>query len=758
MTGDLRLALRLIRGGGASGSVRLALMAVGFGLGAVVVLLLTALPGVLRERGDVTAVRHPIATESSASFRSNFNFGSWRGTRFTRLLIADVAPDAPLPPGVVALPRPGETVLSPAAARLARQDANFAALVAGRPVGRIHDSGLLGPDELYAYVGVTPDEMPSGSPSRGWGGLSTDEEMRNQFSAVPLQLLLIVSAPAVLYFGVCSRLSAASRRRRYAALRLVGMTRRRVLRLAALEAAVTGMVGGMLGLGGYTALNRLIGPSGVLGFTWYPRASAFSLAGGVAMALAFGLLSGVVGGVSSARALFRPVESRFDAADRPPRWWQVTPLVFGLGLVVYPLLLDERAPGQAMDQTSGILLLLGVVLSALGLLISLRTVLVSAARGVAGSRASLALRLAARRVEHESAGMSRHLAGLCTLVLVATVGAGVLRQTELSATPVAERLIVKVNGQDVPVAGREKTAALPAQGHWVEQRSITSPPPLGALPSTVEDFVRFQGVELVVATCDSLRRNTRQPLDECRDGSTYRIQRNGPSAMALPPGLDVTFQDAQKRQVTIKVPERTMDLGAGEGLPVGMAILVTSDSSPLGLTEESFLFYQLSSEVAAVDRFVTRIGVVAPAATLSVFGLDLPALEIYRVHRGVIGMGLLLAFLLSIAAFLISSVVRVMDRRRDVVSLVVVGAPRRTLRLIQLAQTLGPLSIALTVAMLVGHLGGNALLRLQGKQVGWYGGTLQAAWPMVLVALLAGCAVGLIVVGLHPRTEDLRRE
>ncbi|MFF5075322.1 FtsX-like permease family protein, partial [Micromonospora olivasterospora] len=658
MTNDLRLAVRLIRGGGAGGYVRLALMAIGYGLGAVVVLLLAALPAVLRERGDITAARQPISAEDSVSFRSNFNFGSWRGVRFTRVLIADAAPNAPLPAGVAALPEPGETVLSPAAARLARHDANFGALLPGRQVGRIDESGLLGPDELYAYVGVTIDEMPSGSPSRGWGGFATDEEMRDQFSTVPLQLLLIVSAPAVLYFAVCSRLSAASRRRRYAALRLVGMNRRRVLRLAAIEAAAAGLAGGLLGLAAYAALNRVIGPSGILGFTWYPEASAFSLVGGVAMVLVLGLLAGAVGGASSARALFRPVEARFDAADRPPRWWQVAPLVFGLGLIVYPLLLDNRPPGQAMDQTSGILLLLGVVLSALGLLISLRTVLVAIARTVANNRAPLVLRLAARRVEYESVGTARHLAGLCSLVLVATVGAGVLRQTELSATPVAERLIVKVNGQDVPVAARERMAELPAQGHWVQQRSVTSPPPLGAMPSTPEDFIRFQGVELVVATCQSLRRNTRQPLEGCRDGAAYRIQQGGPSALSLSPGLDVTFQNAQKQPVTIKTPEQTIDLGAGEGLPRGMAILVTGDSSPLGLTEESFLFYQLSAEVAEVDRFVTGIGTAAPAATLTVFGLDLPALETYRVHRGVVGVGLLLAFLGSTAVL----VGRVHDR------------------------------------------------------------------------------------------------
>ncbi|ASW54051.1 hypothetical protein CIK06_07410 [Plantactinospora sp. KBS50] len=151
-----------------------------------------------------------------------------------------------------------------------------------------------------------------------------------------------------------------------------------------------------------------------------------------------------------------------------------------------------------------------------------------------------------------------------------------------------------------------------------------------------------------------------------------------------------------------------------------MAILVTGDAAPVGLTDESFLFYQISSDVASVDRFVAHIASIAPAATLSVFGLDLPALEIYRVHRGVVGMGVLLAFLLGIGAFLISSVIRVVDRRRNVVSLVVVGAPRRTLRFVQAVQTLVPLTIALTAALAVGHLGG---MLFSGSKAGNRAGT-----------------------------------
>jgi hypothetical protein len=758
VTTELRLALRLIRGGGAAGLVRLALMTIGFTFGVTVVLVLATLPGVLTERGRVTAARQPLVAEASGSFAWNFNFGSWRGVRFTRVLVADPRADAPPPPGVTRLPAAGETVLSPAAADLRTRDSAFAELVRGRDAGRVGAAGLLGPDELYAYVGVARADLPGGSPGRGWGGFATDEETRRQFAAVPWELLLIVGAPAVIYFTVCARLSAATRTRRYAALRLVGAGRTRLLRIAAMESAVAGLVGVVLGLVAYRLLNAVIGPSGLLGFTWYPRASALSPVLVVATVVVLVGAVGVIGGLGAARAVARPVQARADAADRPPRWWYAAPFVFGLGLLAYPLAVADPAPGRVMAPVDGGALLAGVALASVGLLLALRPGLVGLARMAAGGRLALPLRLAARRVEHESAGMARHLAGLCTLVLVASIGAAVLRQTELAATPVTGTLTVKVNGQDVPAAARARMPELPAEGHWLVQRSVTTPPQPGVAPVTVEDFVRTQGVQLLVADCATLRRTTHRALPGCHDGTSYRVQPPGPAPLTLPAGLPVRYADADGARRTVVVPAPTIDLSAGEGLPRDRAILVARRIAPTDITGESFLFFRLRPGIVPVDRFAARLAAVAPAATLSVFGLDLPNLEAYRVHRGAVGMGMLLAFMLGIAAFLISAVGRAVERRRDVTALVVVGAPTRTLRWVQWTQTLVPLALALALATVVGHLAGNALLRLQGGQVGWFTGTVDAAWPMVAVALLAAAAAGSIVVGLRPRAEELRRE
>lgn len=85
--------------------------------------------------------------------------GSWRGVPLTRVYVTEAKSGAPRPPGVARLPQPGEIVLSPAAAALSQSSSGFARLVPGSQVGTIANAGLLGPDELYAYVGVQHDAL-----------------------------------------------------------------------------------------------------------------------------------------------------------------------------------------------------------------------------------------------------------------------------------------------------------------------------------------------------------------------------------------------------------------------------------------------------------------------------------------------------------------------------------------------------------------------------------------------------------------------
>lgn len=754
---DLRLALRVLRGGGAAGLVRLGLMTVGFGLGLTIVLFLATMPTVLDERGRVTAARQPLSANKGtpAAFDVHPSFGSWHGSRFTRVLVTVADPAAATPPGVARLPRPGEVVLSPAAAALAAQDPQFARLVPGRVVGEVGPPGLLGPDELYAYLGVEHEALGPATPSRGWGGFSSDQEVGQQFADVPLQLLLIVAAPAVIYFTVCARLSAATRSRRYAALRLIGMSQRRVRRIAVCESAAAGLPGALLGLLGYYLGNQVIGPSGVLGFSWYPQVSALPPTLAVVICLGAVAAAGLIGGASTSRALRRPLETRLDGGDRPARWWYAAPFMLGLGLVLFPVLAGD-SPHRVLDPFSGGLLIVGVVLTTVGLLLALRPLLLGLARWVATSGVPLSMRIAARRVETESAGLSWHLAGLCVLVLVGTVGAGVQRQTELSATPGSDAIAVRLTGEDIPAAARPRLATLPAALHWYEQPSVTERPTAGAAPRTVEDYVRLAGVRLIFANCATLRQISGATLPTCQDGQAYRIGQTS-QGEPLPAGLPVPFQRDDGGLAALPAPAGRLDLPAG-GFTVGLGIVITEPDPRGGVTSETRIFYSLPSGIEQLDRFAVALAEIAPAAGMTVSDLDLTALESFRVHRGVLGIGTLLAFLLGIAAFAVSTVGRAVERRREVAALVVVGVPRRTVRAVQWWQMLAPLALALLVATAVGHLAGNAVLKLQGQQLGWYTGTLAAAWPMVAAGLTTAALLGSLVFGLRPRAEELRRE
>jgi hypothetical protein len=500
-----------------------------------------------------------------------------------------------------------------------------------------------------------------------------------------------------------------------------------------------------------------------LGFTWYPAASLLSVPVAVAVIVLVSATAGLIGSRNTAKALSRPLEARFDSADRPARWWHVVPFLFGIGMIGFTML--SAAGGsrrsQAMDGGSGAVLIFGVVLATVGLLVALRPMLTGLARWTARTRAPLPVRLAARRVEHEATGLSWHLAGLALLVLIASVGAGVMRQTELSATPDGDGPIaLHLYGNEVPAAARQRVYQLSAAARWLTQPSITEPPGQSGPPTSLADRLRITGAHLVTADCVSLRRLTGQPLSTCRDGQTYRLRSTtaGHPGEVLPAGTKVRFRAADGSVETIAAPQGTLDVSDAELLPSDLAIVQTRATPSVGFSADAIFFYLLPPGITHLDRFASDLASAAPASTMSVFNLDLDGIEDYRVHRGVVESGIAIAFLLGIAAFLVSAVGRAIERRREVTSLVVIGVRRRMLRAVQWWQLLTPLALVMALALFTGHLAGNAVLLLQGGQHGWFFGTVTSAGPLAAVAVAIAVGVGSFVVGVRPRPEDLRRE
>lgn len=751
---EFLLNLRLLRGGGKSGLIRLALAVVGIALGVTVALTVAMLPSVLDGRSQVVSDRELLAKVDGtvARFDARVVPGMWDNARFSRILVGTTK-DAPLPPGVSRLPRPGETVLSNAARDLAAHDKDFAALVPGRVVGTIGRAGLVGPDELYAYVGVSGGDAAHLVPCRGWGGSGFDETTRNQFSSIPWQLSLVVLGPLAVYLTVVTRLSATTRRRRYAALRLIGMSRKQLRRIAAGESAVIGALGALLGVLIDDVVNRSLGPSGIMGFTWYPAASRISGAAAVAVVVVVACAGGIGGRRSAWRAISDPIQARFDGADRPVRWWAVLPFVVGAALMCALL-----APGRGHVTMSGrfaVVLVCGLALAMVGLLPAVRHFSLAAARKLAVTGPTPSFRIAARRVECGAAGLVSHISGLCLLVMTASIGSAILVENAEAAVPPTANVVVHINANEVASSAFDAMTALPSANQWVVQDSVTEPPRQGSGRPSLDDSIRILGVKRVFIDCQGLEAETDAKLAGCRNGRDYRLAfATDPSAPVLPPGKTIHYTDGD-----VTAPNATLLLPNSGPFPEGLVIATTVDARDhSSWPVESTFYYHLAPDVRALDKFATHLSRIAPSATMNIFDLNLDNIETFRVERGTIGSGIAMAFALALAGFLVSAASRTHERRVDNVALAVLGMRRKNLRSAERIQLLLPLVIALPLAIVTGWLSANTILLTDHRRSGWYFGSTQYMALLSAVALAAAWGVGTMISVSRLRSEDLRRE
>ncbi|MFG1679859.1 FtsX-like permease family protein [Nonomuraea sp. NPDC049269] len=233
---------------------------------------------------------------------------------------------------------------------------------------------------------------------------------RRAVTSLALALLVL---PAVAFLYQVSRLAAATRERRLAALRLAGATPRHVRLLGAYEGGWQALLGGLIGIAVFLVID--------LALSWpLPLTFPVLLPGILAAVTLSGALSGAMAGrhvVSSPLGVLR--------RERPtgPRVLDLVLVAAGVGALVAGLTGKGRFPlggpyGAALAMTIGsVLLLFGLVLAT--------TWLIRAAARWVGQRARAAeTLLAARLVEADPRGWARALSvvGL-TVFFGAAVGA-----------------------------------------------------------------------------------------------------------------------------------------------------------------------------------------------------------------------------------------------------------------------------------------------------------------------------------------------
>ncbi|MHB8959198.1 MAG: FtsX-like permease family protein [Candidatus Limnocylindrales bacterium] len=730
----IRLGLRLALAGGRAGRAATVLSALAVALGTAILLFALSFAPALQLRYDHAAWRDTrgvdgdpsAATEGLAMLRTGDH---WRGLTVTRMEVAALSADAPVPPGLPRLPAAGEAFVSPALARLiAASPADELGDRFGRVAGTISDAGLMAPDELAAVVGMAPGELVSlgNRPDGARVATALDGTGEVPMPSSPfVQALVLIAivgalAPVAVFTAMASRLSAARRGRRLAALRLVGATPRQVQALAAVESLVATVPGTAAGVALFLALRPLVAQIPLMGGGWFPESIAPPPGPAAALLLAVPA-AGAVAAVSAIRGLIvSPLGVQRRARPAPLRRRRLLPLA--ASLVAFALavaLLAHGVRGSVVPAMVGAPFL-GVVLG-----IAYAGPWLTAAVGAAVARAArgpVAL-LAGRRLLDEPAGSFGAVAGVVLAVFVGSAFFG-LASFARAAVPAAEQLALRPGAlvsrygdeaaAEATAAALRSTPGVSSVAVLREVVVVTAQTADGSQP----DFA-------VVVDCASLVSVLDAPGLSCAGG----LEHLGPGGRGITAGSAQAFgflsepavlPTGSSFAVALSVPADRVDRYAPDAPPDPAA------SVPAVLIEPAALGPGLAALVptrivvatdgspAAVERARTVIERSMPTAIVATRAersadASAPMDELARV----VSLGVLGALLLAGASLSIAVATGLVERRVPFALLRLAGMPLGRLRLVLLLEASAPLVAVSAVSAVLGTLVVQVLLRAQ---------------------------------------------
>jgi FtsX-like permease family protein len=442
------LGVRLAFSGGREAITRLLVLAVAVGLG--VGLLLTA---VAATNAALTwNNRHGWFWTGTASVPSvpaapgvaplwwQPSADIFDGRPISRFDVAATGASSPVPPGIPRDPGPGQYYASPALAALLRSTPadQLAGRYPGRLAGVIGDTGLPSPSSLVIIIGHTPaqlahtpDSVPVTSIAMAVPGNQGSQANPKGLNYVPpdpgggqsaVDLLLSVVAlallaPVLIFIATATRLSAARREQRFAAMRLVGATRRQVSLLAAIESTVAGVAGVAAGFGIFFLLRFPVAGIPFIGQPFFPAELSLSTPDILAVAIGVPVAAAVAARLALRRVRISPLGVARRATPPPPRAWRILPLLAGFAeLGFFTVHGKPTSPsGPALAFVPGFALII------VGLALAGPWLTMATARIMARRTSRPGTLIAARRLADDPSAAFRAVSGMVLALFITTV-------------------------------------------------------------------------------------------------------------------------------------------------------------------------------------------------------------------------------------------------------------------------------------------------------------------------------------------------
>ncbi|MEU7993881.1 ABC transporter permease [Micromonospora sp. NPDC049060] len=728
---DLGMGARMAFTGGRDGWLRAVLTAVGVGVGVAMLLLAAAVPGALdarQARGDARddlrmGEKIPAAANTLLIRQTDTEF---RGQPVRGRVLRPEGPAAPAPPGVAALPRAGEVLVSPALRDLlgSADGALFAPRLGGATVtGVIADEGLAGPRELAYYLGSDTLAADDATRLDAFGGGLPGEAFDPVLVVLVVVIFVVLLLPIAVFLGAAVRFGGERRDRRLAALRLVGADAAMVRRIAAGEAAAGALLGVAAG-GVLFALGRQVVPLVTLmDLSVYAADVRPPLPLVAAVALAVPALAVVVTLVSMRAVLVEPlgVTRRATPVRRRLVWRLLLPAA-GLGLLLAGAAGVAPLGGERQTAAGAVLLLAGVVT----LLPWLTDLLVRRLRG-----GPVAWQLAVRRLQLDSAASARLVNGIAVAV-AGTIGlqmlfAGVAGRFTFDTGQDTSRAQVQVqfSPQSDAAAGLDRLAGAP--GVTASNATLATSVTAGEAYGTLR-----------IGDCAALAEFGR--LDRCADGDVFLVRDPEGQSAGIRPGGTVTVSGVTWRvpRSAREAPVRSDPSGYRQG-----GVLATPgavDTARLGPLRAEAYLRLAADRPDAVEHVRNAAAGVDPYASVLTLTENRQASQFVNVQRGLYA-GAVVTLLLIGASMLVGVLEQLRERRRLLAMLVAVGTRRSTLSWSVLWQSAVPVVIGLALAVVFGLALGAVLLRMVQTPV-------TVAWPALGISTGLGAAVVLLVTGL----------
>jgi len=745
---DGALGVRLAGAGGRAGLVRMILMSTGSA--AAVVILLTSF-GLARlvERQDNRAQHIAANIDFDASTgvdgvgsNAMFIYDSWDGRGMNRVVLASDLDDVPTPPGLERRPRDGEVLMSPALEKLAASEPLIDARFPQVRGSHVEPDGLIAPDQLLAYIGAPSDQLgPSSLRVESFGNPSASSGLDPRAArTIALLITLLLIVPVIMFMAVCARLSANSRTQRLAAIRLLGLNRRRTQLVNASEIGITAAAGSVAGWVLWTAWITLQPEARVGVFAWYSTDIELPALQQFAIVVGLVVLSVTVATLASRDAIANPSRTRRDRSSRHVSPWRLVPLIAG-GVVL--IIARVRADSTSADFKGWVPLFgTGLTLTAIGLVLAAPIAATIVGRVMMRSSSPARL-LAGSRLRHDPAATSRIVAALA----VALFAAGV-----------AQIVAASLDQFDA-----ENTSTLPP----IVNLEIIGPPtgpstyrPVSPLTDPLLSLrIGRPGHELdaVAATCGQLRISTNRPLPDCVDGQVQTVVTTDPHYVGAggAPGqieIDAALTYAGLPLATSAPLDFTIPFVDGYFTP---AIIVPPDLAP---ATSARLYVPIRADQYDPQTLTTALAAQSPTAFWNPLITDIDRLDTPRIYRGIIAAGTIAALAIGAVALTVATIANALEHRSRLRALSAIGADPASIRLSVILQT-APVSLGLLViASTAAIIGGNAYLQFSypGAAIPYRALTALIAFSIAATALASLLAAG-AVTRLN-RDEIVRQE